>query len=339
MEAHPRLPDPRVRRWLIVPGLLAALAVLAFATRAWATVPGTDGLVAINHTLPDGSGLGQVITMNADGTDAHALALPFPTETFSTPVWSPDGSRLLVSHVVRLTSTGDCCLPFRPVIADADGSNARLLTMPWAPFDSDCLAWTPDQTRLLCGIGGDTPGVFSVRASDGLDPVRLTTNPYASNDAPADVSPDGDRFVFFRYRPGPPTVPNDHAQQVAMCVENMDGSGLRQITGWGKAMRHDLTGASWSPDGTRIVGANVNGQLFTVTPDGSGTKPIQLAGIPGGAFAFQPHWSPSGARIIFGMFVKGEPEGIYTARPNGSDVERVTSPDSFDDAPTWAVHR
>ena len=40
--------------------------------------------------------------------------------------------------------------------------------------------WSPDDNRILCAFGGDSPGIFSIRASDGGDPVRLSTNPYGS---------------------------------------------------------------------------------------------------------------------------------------------------------------
>jgi Tol biopolymer transport system component len=326
----------RLQRIVAAVGLAVASALL-FTAGAGAAVPGTDGRIAFNHTLPGNDGLAEIVTAESDGTDGHVLSLPYATETFSTPVWSPDGNRLLISHVLRFTTSGDCCLPFRPVIVNADGTGAKLLTMPWAPLDSDCLVWTPDQTRLLCGIGDNQAGIFSLRASDGLNPVRLTTNPYGNNDQPADVSPRGDQFVFERFRPGP-SGSRYHAQQDALFVENISGSGLHRITGWGAALRHDVAEASWSPDGQRIIASNVEGHLFTVHPDGTGLTIIHLQTGMSWSYAFQPHWSPSGTRIIFAMNTSGAPEGLYTARPDGSDVKRVTNPDTFDNAPSWGSH-
>jgi Tol biopolymer transport system component len=284
--------------------------------------------------------LANIMIANPDGSGLHALDLPYDVESFSTPVFSPDGKRLLISHVIRFLPNGDCCQPFRPVIVNADGSNPKLLMMPWAPLDNDCLAWTLDQTRLLCGIGGVGSGIFSVRASDGLDPVRLTTNRYAradngSEDVPGDVSPDGTRFVFIRFRPGPVTA-DFHAQTAAWFVENLDGTGLRRITGWSVA-KHEVASASWSPDGRLILGSNTAGQMFTVRPDGFGLTRIHPQIGPSWTIAFQPHWSPSGTRIVFGMFGKNVEGGLFTAHPDGTDVHRMTTQDAFDNAPTWGA--
>ncbi len=325
-----------MRRTLLLLASLVA-GVLLFPASAGATVAGSDGLIAFNRTLPDTDGLAQILTADPSGGNVKVLPLPYQVETFSSPVWSPDGSEILISHTLRFLGNGDCCLPFRPLIVNADGSGAKLLTMPWAPPDSDCLAWTPDQTRILCGIGGDHPGIFSVRASDGLDPIRLTTNPYGDNDQPADVSPNGGRFVFERFRLGP-VGSHDRAQQDALFVANIDGSGLHRITGWGAAIKHEVAEASWSPDGRRIIAANVAGQLFTVHPDGSGLTIVHLQAGTSWSFAFQPHWSPSGTRIIFAMSRSGAPRGLFTARADGSHVQRVTTTDTLDNAPSWGTH-
>jgi Tol biopolymer transport system component len=185
-----------------------------------------------------------------------------------------------------------------------------------------------DQSRILCAFNDSTSGntgVFSIRASDGGDPVRLTTNPYNSTDLPTDISPDGARFVFVRYKPGAAPRRNpDRTQQVALFVENIDGTGLRQITPFGLALPHDFSSASWSPDGQEIISTFSNGRLFfTVHPDGAGLTPIPLQTGTSRYFAAQPHWSPDGTRIIFSMFINGG-EGIYTANRDGSDVKQVT---------------
>lgn len=110
----------------------------------------------------------------------------------------------------------------------------------------DSQVWSRDRTRLLCGFGGDSPGVFSVRASDGGDPVRLSTNPFGTADTgamdvPTDISPDGTRFVFLRYRP--------KTEQVGLFVENVNGTGLRRIVPYGLAQAHEIATAHWSPNG------------------------------------------------------------------------------------------
>lgn len=169
-----------------------------------AKVPGPNGQIVFERLIqdqPDDTALANVYTTNPDGTHVQQVPLVYPPEIFSFPVWSPDGTKLLISHTFRLDSEGNCCLPFRPAIVNPDGSGFTLLTMTYAPFDTDCPVWSLDQTRILCGFGGDQPGVFSFNASDGGDPVRLTTNPYGNVDRPTDISPDGTQFVFVRFKP------------------------------------------------------------------------------------------------------------------------------------------
>lgn len=313
------------------------LCLVAVTGPVQAKVPGPNGQIVFERLIPDqpdDMALANVYTTNPDGTHVQQVPLVYPPEIFSFPVWSPDGTKLLISHTFRLDSEGNCCLPFRPAIVNPDGSGFTLLTMTYAPFDMDCSVWSLDQTRLLCGFGGDQPGVFSVNATDGGDPVRLTANPYASQDLPTDISPDGTQFVFVRFKPGA----NDRARHSALFVENIDGTGLRQITPYGLTHAHDFPWAAWSPDGKEIISATTQGLLFTVQPDGSGLKVIHLQIGTGHYFALQPHWSPDGTRIVFIMFLSTTGEGIYTAKPDGSDVVQVTNAPTLDSAPDWGPH-
>jgi Tol biopolymer transport system component len=321
---------------------LAALVVymVTSAGPAYASFPGTNGKIAFTQGDQNGIAPTNIITANPDGSEQKQLPLPdgIGVEFFSQAVWSSDGSKLLISHTFRLDNTGQCCLPFRPAIVNSDGSEFTQLTITYGPFDMDCEAWSVDQTRLLCAFGDQFAGVFSIRTSDGGDPVRLTTNPYGSEDLATDVSPDGTRFVFVRRKPGASPPPNpDRTQKVALFVENIDGTGLRQITPFGLALPHEFSSANWSPDGREIIAALSNGRLFIVHPDGTGLKPIPLQTGTGKYFAVQPHFSPDGTRIIFCMFINGG-EGVYTANPDGSGVVQVTfttNPAAIYNGPDW----
>jgi len=158
----------------------------------------------------------------------------------------------------------------------------------------------PDGTRLLCGFTGDQPGIFSLRASDGRDPVRLTTYPFGppcnASDVAQDVAPDGEtvRVPAYRREVFHQTF---RAEQVALFVEKIDGTGLRQLTPYGLAFPHELTSAKWSPDGINIISTMHDGRLFAVRPDGDGLTQINLQTGTQQYFAFEPRWSPDGTRI------------------------------------------
>ena len=315
----------------------AALAVTALAGPAGATVAGTNGQIAFARQLPGGGA--DVFIANPDGTHVQQVPLVYPAEDFGIPRWSPDGSQLLISHVLRFDASGNL-LPFRPATVGLDGSNFNLLEPPGAPFDTGCFGgWYPDATRLLCGYGEGPPGVFSIRASDGGDPVRLTTYPFGTNcnacDAAADVSPDGSRFVFLRFRNE--NAANSNQQQVALFVENIDGTGLRQITPYGLAAPHEVASARWSPDGKEIISETTQGVLFVVRPDGPGLSMIRLDTGTTRYFAFEPAFSPGGTKIVFCMFIHGQ-EDIYTANADGSGVRQVTNTPDFENGPDWGTH-
>lgn len=276
-----------------------------------------------------------IFIINPDGSSEQQVPLVYPGEDFAIPLWSPDGSQLLISNILRFDASENL-LPFRPATVDLDGSNFNLLEPPNAPFDMYCATWSQDGSRILCSFGGDQPGIFSIRASDGGDPVRLTTNPYGVEEYPIDVAPDGSQFLFRRTRPGPvhggpkPFI----TEQFALFVANMDGTGLRQITPYGLIFGHEIGWSHWSPDGKQIISATKHGRLFVVRLDGTGLTPIHLQTDTTRYFAFEPDWSPDGTRIVFCMFINGQ-EDIYTANPDGSDLEQVTNTPDFENGPDW----
>ena len=340
---------------LLVPFVGLWVYVTVTARPVHATVPGKNGQIAYTQGDPNAAGFtAKVWIANPDGSHQQQVTLGNPVEFFSQAIWSPDGTKLLISHTARPDNTGQCCL-FQPATVNPDGSDFNQLDppvddTPQAGGGMNCGAWSGsldqplDQTRLLCGI---FPGTFSILASYGSGASQLATNPYAASggfDFPSDISPDGKRFVFQRFKPakGPSSTPVPDAQ-VALFVENIDGSGLRQITPY---LLSDNPSASWSPDGLKIVTNMSNGaggganRLFIVDPNGGGVTPISLQLGTQKYSVFAPAWSPDGKRIIFCVFINGG-EGIYTANPNGSDVEQVTFTTDFSnlfDEPNWGAH-
>jgi Tol biopolymer transport system component len=319
-----------MNRWLsIAAAALLTLGLSGYAAEADAA--DANGQIAFARQIPTGGA--NVFIANPDGSNEHQVPLVYPAEDFGIPMWSPDRRRLLISHVVRFDDSGDF-LPWRPATVDPDGANFTLLEPPGAPVDMGCFGgWYPDGTRLLCGFGGDQPGVFSIRASDGGDPVRLTSYPFGpcnACDEPTDVSPDGTQFVFLRFKNEETRQP----EQVALFVENLDGTGLRQITPYGLAQPHEIAAAQWSPDGREIISETTQGRLFVVRADGTGGAPINLQTGTKKYFAFEPDWSPDGTRIVFCMIINGQ-EDIYTAKADGSDLIQVTNTPDFENGPDW----
>jgi Tol biopolymer transport system component len=325
-------------RRLALPAALVALVTLG----ALSTVPAEAGehharaQITFARQLPGGGA--NVFITSPNGARVHRVPLVHPAEDFGLPIWSPRRTRLLISHVVRSDASGDL-LPFRPAIVRPDGSGFRLLKPPKAPFDMGCTGgWYLDGSRVLCNFGGRHPGVFSIRSSDGGDPVRLTTYPFGSCnacDTPTDISPDGKRFVFLRFR-------REHTanrEQVALFVKKLDGTGLRQVTPYGLATPFEIASAQWSPNGRQIISATPRGRLFVIHPDGTGFTRIHLRTGTRKYSAFEPDWSPDGKRIVFCMYVNGQ-EDIYTAHADGTHLTQVTDTRAAENGPDWgrSVH-
>jgi hypothetical protein len=281
-----------------------------------------------------------VFIVGPDGVGEHQLDVPYPA---AVPVWSPEGSQLLISVFLpdgRL----------RPAVVNPDGSGLSVLDVPQVPSDADryCRAWSPDGGRLLCAVinfAGDNAadGIYSIRSSDGGGAIRLTVNPYppvgnfGGGDIPGSYSPDGTRFVFMRAKPGAGPAP-DRNQKGALLVENADGTGLRQITPYGLANSHDDGMAHWSPDGRDILFAGEQGGLFTVHVGGTGVRKVPLQTGGGFSFVRAPDWSPDGSRIVFSMFLRKTGRfDLYTANADGSGLAPLTQTPEFEDFASWGA--
>jgi Tol biopolymer transport system component len=288
----------------------------------------------------EGSYLGTVIA-NADGTGQQNLPIPQGWSGPVSPVWSPDGSKLL------LTVLEGGMPPLRAAVIDPDGSGFRVL----APGKSDtplaCSAWSPNGSRVLCSVDRyGLEGIVSIGV-DGTGLTRLTRSPFhdtvgssgecGGGDSEADYSPDGTQFVFMRKRCGTGPEPfRDEAS--ALYVANTDGTGLRQITKYGEADSHPGGSVRWSPDGTEILFTSQDHHLRLIHPDGSAMTGITLP--PGNAKG--PAWSPDGRWIVFSL-ARPESAGvaqvgvahIYRARPDGTHLTEVSNTPNSDFLASW----
>ena len=225
-----------------------------------------------------------------------------------SPVWSPDGDRIVFSYFLKLL-----------YVVETDGSNLQLMfqsdgDFDYADFSPDI---SPDGTRVVFVTHRHQPRFFfqdkrsleiGSSALDGSEYRRLT-NHEALDSNPA-WSPDGNRIAFFSDR-----------ENVRGAIYTMaaDGSDVRGMTLPSLYVLQESP--LWSPDGRYIaffVQEEGGRALYTVGSDGSG-----LTRVSGAHVAV---WSPDGSRIAFGV----EDEfrlRLYTSNPDGSDVREVTQPE------------
>jgi Tol biopolymer transport system component len=310
---------------------LATALLLAACTwsPAEAKIAGTNGQILFAHNDPSLRD-SMITTVDADGGQATPLHLGEEAR------WSPDGSQ-----IAFLTCLDPPECHTAAAIMDVGTGAIRGIAMPQP--DSlfiGCAVWSPDAQRLACGASGQSDpglnGIYTIRASDGGDLERVTSNP-GGEDIPGDFSPDGTQLVFLRSDPARPQANNG-----AIFVVSLDGAGLHRVSPWG----HRGIGikAGWSPDGSKIVFSK-SGSLFTVRPDGSDLTKIPLVGLDGRAFAFDPSWSPDGSKIVFPMLTWLRPRtpaiNIFTAHADGTGLTQLThatSLDNVNDSPDWGAH-
>jgi Tol biopolymer transport system component len=190
------------------------------------------------------------------------------------------------------------------------GANGKIVFSSFrngAPSDIDLFTMNPDgsgQTRITSAVRNDMDPVWS---ADGR---RIA---YDSNQ-----SPTGQEDIW---------------------IANADGTGALRLT---SDPAVELTPA-WSPDGSRIAFTRNDGvdvELYVMNADGSGQTNVSRSATTA---EFDPAWSPDGTRIAFGSnrddpcLACGDNYEIYTMRPDGSDVIRITSTFGLrEEEPSWS---
>jgi len=109
---------------------------------------------------------------------------------------------------------------------------------------------------------------------------------------------------------------------------NADGSNFREIT----SGANNNGFPSFAPDGKRFV-------YRTAGPEGQGLRIKNLEANDVTVLTTEydnfPLWSPRGDRIVFVRLVQGDFE-IYTIRPDGKDLRRLTNSPGNDSHCTWS---
>lgn len=243
--------------------------------------------------------------------------------TASELVWSPNGQQLaffaggspLTSNVWvidrdgrgmhRVATGGECCLAWVGEIALPRRHAARTVSMGKRPHLSGAIAYD----RTVPTTAGQE---ISILSSGGVH--RFPIHAYFAVQ-PA-WSPDGSEIAFAGQRGN---------ENTNIYVARRDGTNVRELT-------HFHDGASqpaWSPDGRSIAFTRGNGGIELVSASGGYIHRLTSAGA-------DPSWAPSGRELVFDRNLGNDAEALYTIRPDGHDVRRVTDLPGEQRSPAWS---
>jgi len=305
---------------------LTALVVyrVTSAGSAYAAFPGSNGRITFARFNP---AIGDLTIFAANPDGSHETQLTTVPSAISD--WSPDGSKIAFDFASDATSANIATI-------NPDGSGFVQLTHE----QNDVIvepAWSPDGTRMAIArpIGDHPHGIFIIDATTGAILSQVTANPYGWFDGEPRWSPDGQWIAFDRLKKG-----LHRTDLVAIFIVRSDGTGLRQLTPWGRQGANP----DWSPDGSKIV--FTMGSAFpspvsinTINPDGSGLMTLVIKNVSMARFE-NPRWSPDGTKLIF----QGSPDfrhiqpGLWTVDADGSNLTEIITGPPNPSFPAWGTH-
>ncbi len=294
----------------IGPGATSQIVSVTLATNARQVETTGPGLkvapqylnaTAIAYLVKSGPGAGIAQTRGGKGFQ----------RALRSPAWSPDGAHLVYETV-----------DFSPRAQNAllyswhDGYEYRY---------TDVFPVQATDGTLVLTEKAASDGIISVMGADGSNKRRIFSVAQGAAFAPA-WSPDGQWIAFGvgGY------LQNRKTQSARLMVMRRDGSELRALTG-------DTLNAgfpSWSPDGTQLVYRVWGGTTW-------GLRVLNLHDASTRVLTTEydnlPFWSPDGTLITFTRRHEQNNFDIFTIRPDGTGLRRLTTSPANDAHGVWSA--
>ncbi len=241
-----------------------------------------------------------------------------------SPTWSPDGKQL------AFLAGGGAAYEIWTI--QSDGTGLRRIA---DGADPCCLAWIgrtalpgrpPQRTR-----GGHTPphlsGTVAFDTDEGQSAPELRLLSLATGRVtglavePSMVvqpswSPDGRQIAFAGQRGN---------ENTNIYVADRNGSHLRELTHFG----HGATQPAWSPDG-KLIAFETDAGIELVRVSDDHIRALVAKGS-------DPSWAPGGSELVFDRPLgRGESEALFTIRPDGTGLKRLTHLPRLQRYPAWS---
>lgn len=213
--------------------------------------------------------------------------------------WSPDGTKIAASYYGPVELTSDL------VVLSVDGEIIWQLSQI---YHEDLLVslgdWSPDGTHLALRLTSGAENFLAIVGASGDDLKIFSPHPidYGS----IQWSPDGTHIAF--------TTHKINSSNIALNIVHFDGTDLRVLA-------NDLAGQfAWLPDSKGIIYVRLNGEVVTISTDGSSQS--TLTTIPVG-FNYQD-FSPDGTMIAYTNPGRYGAYDLFVRNIDGSNLRNLT---------------
>jgi hypothetical protein len=304
---------------------------------------GVNGRIVFNRTDDDRS-TNSPFVIDADGSHETALH----DGGLMPGIWSRDGCKLLVAHLVvdRSPLPGAETAWIRPAVVNADGSGFVVLdAYPDRKMQLAPIAWSADGSKIFLNSGGEDMnpsdvGLYTARSSDGGDLTRVMIPPPAAGTGQSfQMAPDGTHILVNEVLPR-----KDAPDLNTLLVTNADGTGARRLSPDDPNITlidlefWDAASEAWSPDGSRIafcvhfLDTHQTG-LFHINRNGFALRQL----VPQAVGAISARWSPGGQRIAITNEI-GDDNQIWVIGPDGTGLTQLTdgADGSTSIVPVWS---
>lgn len=267
--------------------------------------------------LPEHDELAERLALYEAGSEDRSFRVYADT----SPVWSPDGRKLL--FVTNRHSDEGIANDELYSVAVSNGKEKRL-TRSRANENGAC--WGPKGKTIAFTSDRYLTNAIYVAKADGSKQTLFTR---FDPDAPTGTSspcysPDGKHIAFETYENGKSEI----------AVMDTKGKTKRILTA--DTPKTDMAPV-WTADSKHILYMSNragDADVYQIAADGSNDRNITNA--PKDSWDMDGELSPKGDRIVFSSWRSGTLE-IYTCEPDGSDVVCLTnSPETEDRHPRWS---